>query len=280
MTDVREVRRALLAVYDKAGVVELARALAELGVSLVSSGGTAADAARGRGARSRPVEEVTGFPEMLDGRVKTLHPRIHGGLAGGHAEAGAPRAARGARHRAVRPRRRQPVPVPRDGCVGRRRRRRDREDRHRRARDGARRRQELRVGGRRRGSVAIPGRSLDELRARGRALARHAASGSRRPRSRTPRPTTPRSPGGSPSRRRRTTLPGVRGPRVGEGRRPPLRGEPAPARRPLSRCGRAQSTGPLGGARVLQGKDMSFNNWLDAEAAVLARGRASRDAPA
>ncbi|MGH2640750.1 MAG: bifunctional phosphoribosylaminoimidazolecarboxamide formyltransferase/IMP cyclohydrolase [Actinomycetota bacterium] len=79
MTDVREVRRALLAVYDKAGVVELARALVELGVSLVSSGGTAA-ALREGGVDVTPVEEVTGFPEMLDGRVKTLHPRIHGGL--------------------------------------------------------------------------------------------------------------------------------------------------------------------------------------------------------
>ena len=79
MTDVREVRRALLAVYDKTGVVELARSLDELGVSLVSSGGTAATL-RDAGVPVTPVEEVTGFPEMLDGRVKTLHPRIHGGL--------------------------------------------------------------------------------------------------------------------------------------------------------------------------------------------------------
>jgi phosphoribosylaminoimidazolecarboxamide formyltransferase / IMP cyclohydrolase len=79
VTEVREVRRALLAVYDKAGVVELARALVELGVSLVSSGGTAATL-RDAGVPGTPVEEVTGFPEMLDGRVKTLHPRIHGGL--------------------------------------------------------------------------------------------------------------------------------------------------------------------------------------------------------
>jgi phosphoribosylaminoimidazolecarboxamide formyltransferase / IMP cyclohydrolase len=79
VTDVREVRRALLAVYDKTGVVELARALAELGVALVSSGGTAA-ALRDGGVQVTPVEEVTGFPELLDGRVKTLHPRIHAGL--------------------------------------------------------------------------------------------------------------------------------------------------------------------------------------------------------
>ena len=73
------VRRALLAVYDKTGVVELARGLSELGVSLVSSGGTAATL-REAGLDVTPVEEVTGSPEMLDGRVKTLHPRIHAGI--------------------------------------------------------------------------------------------------------------------------------------------------------------------------------------------------------
>ena len=79
MTDVRPVRRALLAVYDKTGVIELARGLTELGVGLVSSGGTAA-ALRDAGVDVTPVEEVTGFPEMLDGRVKTLHPRVHAGI--------------------------------------------------------------------------------------------------------------------------------------------------------------------------------------------------------
>jgi phosphoribosylaminoimidazolecarboxamide formyltransferase / IMP cyclohydrolase len=79
MTDVRPVRRALLAVYDKTGVVELARDLSDLGVTLVSSGGTAATL-RDAGLEVTPVEDVTGFPEMLDGRVKTLHPRIHAGL--------------------------------------------------------------------------------------------------------------------------------------------------------------------------------------------------------
>jgi phosphoribosylaminoimidazolecarboxamide formyltransferase/IMP cyclohydrolase len=79
VTEGREVRRALLAVYDKTGVVELARGLAEMGVSLVSSGGTAATL-RGAGLEVMSVEDVTGFPEMLGGRVKTLHPRIHGGL--------------------------------------------------------------------------------------------------------------------------------------------------------------------------------------------------------
>ena len=79
MSEVRPVRRALLAVFDKTGVVELARGLAELGVQLVSSGGTA-QALRNAGLQVTGVEEVTGSPEMLDGRVKTLHPRIHAGI--------------------------------------------------------------------------------------------------------------------------------------------------------------------------------------------------------
>ncbi|HEX6401201.1 MAG TPA: bifunctional phosphoribosylaminoimidazolecarboxamide formyltransferase/IMP cyclohydrolase [Actinomycetota bacterium] len=73
------VRRALLAVYDKTGVVELARGLLDLGVALVSSGGTAG-ALRDAGLAVTSVEDVTGSPEMLGGRVKTLHPRIHAGL--------------------------------------------------------------------------------------------------------------------------------------------------------------------------------------------------------
>jgi phosphoribosylaminoimidazolecarboxamide formyltransferase/IMP cyclohydrolase len=68
-----------LAVYDKSGVVAFARALSELGVALVSSGGTAA-VLREAGLTVTPVDEVTGFPEMLGGRVKTLHPNIHGGI--------------------------------------------------------------------------------------------------------------------------------------------------------------------------------------------------------
>ena len=79
MSDVKPVRRALLAVYDKQGVVDLARALVEMGVTLVSSGGTAATPSDA-GLPVTPVDEVTGSPEMLGGRVKTLHPAIHGGI--------------------------------------------------------------------------------------------------------------------------------------------------------------------------------------------------------
>jgi phosphoribosylaminoimidazolecarboxamide formyltransferase/IMP cyclohydrolase len=75
----RTIRRALLSVSDKTGLVEFARALREFGVELISTGGTARTL-REAGVEVRDVADVTGFPEMMDGRVKTLHPRIHGGL--------------------------------------------------------------------------------------------------------------------------------------------------------------------------------------------------------
>ena len=75
------VRRALLSVSDKTGVVDLARSLAALGVHLLSTGGTA-KALREAGIAVTDVSDVTGFPEIMDGRVKTLHPKIHGGLLG------------------------------------------------------------------------------------------------------------------------------------------------------------------------------------------------------
>jgi phosphoribosylaminoimidazolecarboxamide formyltransferase / IMP cyclohydrolase len=73
------IKRALVSVYDKTGLAELAGALAAAGVQIVSTGSTAA-AIAAAGAPVTPVEEVTGFPECLDGRVKTLHPAIHAGL--------------------------------------------------------------------------------------------------------------------------------------------------------------------------------------------------------
>jgi phosphoribosylaminoimidazolecarboxamide formyltransferase/IMP cyclohydrolase len=80
MTDtLRRVSRALLSVSDKTGLVEFARSLAARGVELVSTGGTA-QAISTAGLRVRDVSELTGFPEMMDGRVKTLHPNVHGGL--------------------------------------------------------------------------------------------------------------------------------------------------------------------------------------------------------
>ena len=73
------VRRALVSVYDKTGLVELATALADAGVEILSTGSTAATIAAA-GLPVTPVEDVTGFPECLEGRVKTLHPRIHAGI--------------------------------------------------------------------------------------------------------------------------------------------------------------------------------------------------------
>ena len=73
------VRRALVSVYDKTGLVPLARALADAGVEIVSTGSTAATIAAA-GLAVTPVEEVTGFPECLEGRVKTLHPAVHAGI--------------------------------------------------------------------------------------------------------------------------------------------------------------------------------------------------------
>ena len=79
MTDLAPLKRALLSVSDKTGLIDLGRALAERGVDLVSTGGTA-KALRDAGLSVRDVSELTGFPEMMDGRVKTLHPMVHGGL--------------------------------------------------------------------------------------------------------------------------------------------------------------------------------------------------------
>ena len=79
MTDPK-VKRVLISVTDKTGVVEFARALHdEFGAEIISTGGTARVIAEA-GVPVTPIDEVTKFPEMMDGRVKTLHPRVHGGL--------------------------------------------------------------------------------------------------------------------------------------------------------------------------------------------------------
>ncbi len=79
MTDLKPIHRALLSVTDKTGLVAFAQSLVTHGVELVSTGGTA-KALREAGLAVQDISELTGFPEMLDGRVKTLHPRVHGGL--------------------------------------------------------------------------------------------------------------------------------------------------------------------------------------------------------
>src|SRR5690242_15544091 len=81
MPAVTPIRRALLSVSDKTGLIDLGRRLAAAGVQLVSTGGSAR-ALREAGIAVTDVSELTGFPEIMDGRVKTLHPKVHGGLLG------------------------------------------------------------------------------------------------------------------------------------------------------------------------------------------------------
>jgi phosphoribosylaminoimidazolecarboxamide formyltransferase/IMP cyclohydrolase len=81
MTDLVPVRRALISLSDKTGLEELAAGLARHGVEIVSTGGTAAKL-RQAGVQVRDISDLTGFPEMMDGRVKTLHPKVHGALLG------------------------------------------------------------------------------------------------------------------------------------------------------------------------------------------------------
>src|SRR5438874_348284 len=79
MTDLRRVTRALISVSDKSGLIDFARGLVSHGIDLVSTGGTA-KTLKDAGLKVMDVSELTGFPEMMDGRVKTLHPKVHGGL--------------------------------------------------------------------------------------------------------------------------------------------------------------------------------------------------------
>ena len=77
----QKIRRAIVSTSDKTGIVEFAKGLAAFGVEMLSTGGTARQLA-GAGVPVRPVSDYTGWPEMLDGRVRTLHPKVHGGLLG------------------------------------------------------------------------------------------------------------------------------------------------------------------------------------------------------
>ncbi len=136
-------KRALLSVSDKTGLVDFAQSLVAAGYELISTGGTA-KALREAGLTVADISDVTGFPEMLDGRVKTLHPKVHGGLLflrdnEEHRE----QAAR-PRHRADRSRRGESLSVRADHQqAGRDARARDREHRHRRALHAAQRGEEL-----------------------------------------------------------------------------------------------------------------------------------------
>ena len=77
MSELRKIKRALISVSDKTGIIEFAAELIDFGVEIISTGGTA-QSLREDGIDVTEVSEITGFPEMMDGRVKTLHPKIHG----------------------------------------------------------------------------------------------------------------------------------------------------------------------------------------------------------
>ena len=262
MADVRDVRRALLAVYDKTGVVELARELAGMGVSIVSSGGTAATL-REAGLEVTPVEEVTGSPEMLDGRVKTLHPRIHAGLL---ADTRKPEHLAQLSEQGIEPfdlvvvnlypfRETVTSGAGTDDVI-----------------------EKIDIGGPAMvraaaknfesvGVVVDPSRYalvLEEIREHGglsRATRERLAAAAF-----AHTAAYDAAVAGWFAEHASTGLPGFVGlafEKVGDLRY----GENPHQRGALYRDAGSASTGPLGGARVLQGKDMSFNNWLDAEAA-------------
>ena len=77
MSELRKIKRALISVSDKSGIVQFAESLKKFGVEIISTGGTARSL-RESGVEVTEVSDITGFPEMMDGRVKTLHPKIHG----------------------------------------------------------------------------------------------------------------------------------------------------------------------------------------------------------
>ena len=270
---VSQVRRALLSVSDKTGLVPFAQALDARGVELVSTGGTARALAEA-GLPVVNVSDVTAFPEMMDGRVKTLHPAVHGGILARRHLAEDLAAIGAARHRAHRPGRREPVSVrPRRRQPRHAVRRPDRGDRHRRAEPGARRRQELprRAGGRRSGRLPAGARGARSPRA---GRARPSASSWRARRSRTPPPTTRRSPrrsrrsapSGPASRDRpsRRALPATIRVDAAAAPRAALRREPAPGRR----RGTPEPAQGFGAAEVQQGKELSYTNLLDLDAAA------------
>ena len=138
-----KIQRAILSVTDKTGLVDFARKLLRFGVELVSTGGTA-KLLRDSGITVKDISELTGFPEMLDGRVKTLHPKVHGGILHRREDSGHLAGGCGARHPAHRHGGGEPVCVREDGRqAGRAFRRVDREHRHRRTVDDPLGRQEF-----------------------------------------------------------------------------------------------------------------------------------------
>ena len=147
MSGYKQVRRALLSVTDKTGLVPFAQQLASHGVELVSTGGTAR-ALREAGLAVLDISDLTGFPEMLDGRVKTLHPKVHGGILYIREKPEHRAAVKEHGYSAHRHGRRKSLRLRENRRQARRNLRRShRKHRHRRALHGPLRRQELRGRG-------------------------------------------------------------------------------------------------------------------------------------
>ena len=127
----RPIARALVSVSDKTGLEAFASALARRGVAILSTGGTAR-VLREAGIAVTDVSDHTGFPEIMGGRVKTLHPAIHGGILARRDDAGPSRGDGSARDRRNRPRGGQPLPLRGGGAGGRSARHLRRDHRHRR----------------------------------------------------------------------------------------------------------------------------------------------------
>ncbi len=197
-----KVKRALVSVSDKKDLEPFVRGLVELGVEVISTGGTARHL-REAGLPITGISEVTGFPEIMDGRVKTLHPghpRRHPGRPG---SAQSPEGHRRTGHQAHRPGGGQPLSLRGDRRPARgERSRRHREHRHRRTLHGARRGQELRRGGDRHRSRRLRRTCWRSSRRTGASCrGRRGAGWPPRP-SITPPTTTRPSPPGSASRKR------------------------------------------------------------------------------
>ena len=229
----RPIRRALVSVYDKSGLPDLADALNAAGVAIVSTGSTAKTIAA-QGVPVTSVEDLTGFPECLDGRVKTLHPRVHAGILADTRQPRPSATARGPRRRAVRPRRLQPLPLPRHRGLGRVPAGVHRADRHRRPVDGPRGRQEPRERRHRHQPRRVPP-AREGARRRGLHPRRAAASGRRGVRPHGDLRHRRRQLDGHRRRRhdRRDRVPGVDRCDLGPRSRAALRREPAPAGGPL-----------------------------------------------
>ena len=260
------VRRALLSVSDKTGIVEFARGLA--GARASSSSPPAAPPPRCArpGSRSAPIEDFTGFPEIMGGRVKTLHPKLYAGLLALRDDEEHMAAAVRARGRVRRPRVREPLSVRgHRGPPRRDRARGDREHRHRRPDDDPRGGQELRVHRGRRQPGELRRRAAGAHGRRRQALARHARERSPPRRSPTPPATTARSRAGS-SRSRTTSrrcccnaFEKVTDLAYGEN----------PHQRAAYYAQAGARMHVLSMVRQLGGKELSFNNVLDLNAARL-----------